>query len=81
MSYELTIVPMDYDLNILPSGDTACVHCGSPTSLIDQFLKMHDSAIIEYTGHLTMCRQCSSYHLELTSGLVDFEGPVTVVWD
>lgn len=79
MNYELTLIPMGYDLHI-KGKDAHCVHCDAKLDLIDQFAATKE-LLIEYEGLLYACSDCGMNHLELLNTVTEFESPVVIEWD
>lgn len=82
MSYELVVIPMTYKEHIKNDHST-CIHCNEEIEIIDEFSNalVEPKSQTEFEGIFSLCPVCFSHHLELTSGIVDFEGPITIVWD
>ncbi|ARO21465.1 hypothetical protein B2J90_29155 (plasmid) [Bacillus tropicus] len=86
MSYELMLIPMDYKKHLKGEGTKAtssCIMCGSELALIDEFTNVAGmpQSHTDYEGIFSVCPQCTTPHLELLSGVVDFKGPVLIGWE
>ncbi|MEX3713493.1 hypothetical protein ABFV99_13910 [Cytobacillus horneckiae] len=87
MSYELVLIPMVYTGHLIETGlnsHSKCVMCQEgDLQLLDEFINIagiiHPKA--EYEGIFSICPECSTAHLELLTGSVDFKGPILIGWD
>lgn len=86
MSYELVVIPMDYKKHLVEKPTTTystCTMCSEPLELIDEFVNVAGMPLTrtDYEGLFSICPQCTTPHLELISGEVDFKGPVLIGWE
>lgn len=80
--YELLLVPPGYNqLKSVP--DTECFMCNSKLQVIDTFINLKElpECATEFESRFSICEECSTPHLTLITGEVDFNGPVLIGWD